>query len=188
MAMFACLAMAFRAMLVSRRQRRAKMYITASIDPGKSGAIAIDDGKRPAHVYDMPMMVEGKRHMPNGAALAEILREHGVNRVVIEWVVPMGSKDGRARGIKSTGDFLYGAGVLYGVAAAIGAEVVFVSPAKWKRAQDLIGKTKEASRSLAVRKFPKLASMLKRVKDEGRAEALLILDWFHRTMPAPALP
>ncbi len=44
----------------------------------------------------------------------------------------------------------------------------------------LAGKTKEDSRALAIQLFPALAEELKRVKDEGRAESLLIAEYGRR--------
>jgi len=50
-----------------------------------------------------------------------------------------------------------------------------VHPATWKKAQGLVGTDKNYSRLIAQQRFP-LAD-LERVKDHGRAEALLIADW-----------
>ena len=155
------------------------------IDPGISGAIALIDTQTKRHeVHDIPIMVLGsKRKAPNPYALGELLTQLKPDVVGIEYVVPIGKKQTengtfRHTGMASTGDFMYGAGVLYGVAGALGAKVEFVMPAVWKRFFHLIGKSKEASRSLAIRKFPKLSSSLARKKDDGRAEALLMALWY----------
>jgi crossover junction endodeoxyribonuclease RuvC len=139
----------------------------------------------------MPIMEIGKRKTPNPYALDELLEELRPEVVGIEWVVPMSQHRGRngvvhATGIASTGNFLYGAGVLFGVAGARGHQVEFVTPAQWKRHFNLLGKSKEASRSLALRLFPRLATYLKRKKDADRAEALLMAKWYVSRMHATA--
>ena len=62
-------------------------------------------------------------------------------------------------------------GIVLGVAAALGYPTHLVNPADWKKFFKL-GKEKELSRALATRLYPGVA--LDRVKDHGRAEALLI--------------
>lgn len=160
----------------------------AWFDPGMTGAIALIDTKtKHAEVHDMPIMSLYSRKTPNPYVLGELLEELKPDVVGIEWVVPMPRKRGPNgkiynTGMASTGDFMYGAGALFGLAAALKFETTFVTPAEWKRFFKLLGKTKEASRSLALRKFPKLSSMLKRKKDEGRAEALLMAHWYAQTV------
>lgn len=147
----------------------------ASIDPGVTGAVAlVNSASKEVEVFDLPTLVIGKRNTIDPYALGGIFNVHQPSIVVIEHVVPIGSKDGRKRGIKTTGDFMYGAGVLFGVAGGNGLEVDFVPPATWKRRLNLLGMSKEASRSLAIRTFPQAAHLLKRKKDKDRAEALLI--------------
>ena len=55
-----------------------------------------------------------------------------------------------------------------------------VTPPVWKRALGLSGKGKDASLALARELFPQVANQLKRVKDDGRAEALLLTVWQER--------
>lgn len=71
--------------------------------------------------------------------------------------------------------FGQGVGIWQGILATYGIPVVFVSPQVWKRSLQL-GKDKEKSLELARKVFP-LAS-LKRKKDHGRAEALLLMHWY----------
>lgn len=142
----------------------------AAIDPGISGAVAlVDTTTSEALVADLPTIALGKRNTINPYSLASVLREWAPNLLVIEHVA---TRPGQ--GVSSSGNFMYGAGVLFGVAGALGLEVDFVPPATWKRGLNLLGTSKEASRSLALRLFPALQSELKRKKDSDRAEALLI--------------
>ena len=52
--------------------------------------------------------------------------------------------------------------------------VEFTTPAQWKGKLGLLNSGKGASREKAVNLFPSTESYLARVKDDGRAEALLL--------------
>jgi crossover junction endodeoxyribonuclease RuvC len=53
--------------------------------------------------------------------------------------------------------------------------VQFLTPAQWRRAVSLkTGTGKDASRSEAICRWPDAAAFFGRVRDEGRAEAVLI--------------
>lgn len=47
----------------------------------------------------------------------------------------------------------------------------------WKRRLGLIGQDKDVGRLLAIQRFPSAAHLLRRKKDHGRADALLIALW-----------
>lgn len=49
-----------------------------------------------------------------------------------------------------------------------------IHPQAWKRQQGLIGSPKDASRLLAIEKFPHLRNQLRRKRDVGKADALWI--------------
>ena len=77
----------------------------------------------------------------------------------------------------------YNFGLWKGVLAAAGLEVSVVKPQAWKWAFGLAhkGSTKDESRAMASAIFPEVvkAGLLKRKKDHGRAEALLIAAYGH---------
>lgn len=142
----------------------------AAIDPGISGAVAfVNKATRQTSVHDLPVLTLGKRRTVDPYALGDLLSVHQPAIVVIEHVA---TRPGQ--GISSSGNFMYGAGVLFGVCGALGIETDFIPPAVWKRGLNLLGTSKEASRSLAIRLFPEMSASLKRKKDSDRAEALLI--------------
>lgn len=60
------------------------------------------------------------------------------------------------------------------IEAVIGRRVDLITPLSWKKMTGLIKQDKEASRALALKKWPELAPALSRVKDQNRAEAVLI--------------
>jgi len=64
-----------------------------------------------------------------------------------------------------------------GVLAALGIPVSMVHPQRWKKSTSLIGKEKDVARTVAIQRFPAAADQLKRKKDIGRADALLIAQW-----------
>ncbi|EIE27621.1 hypothetical protein COCSUDRAFT_52223 [Coccomyxa subellipsoidea C-169] len=68
-------------------------------------------------------------------------------------------------------------GVWHGALASQGFKVETVTSRAWKIDLQLNGKGKEGSRLLAIRLFPSAAELLKRKKDHGRAEAMLIAAW-----------
>lgn len=159
------------------------MRIDIGIDPGLSGAVAVlADGEGVA-VHDMPVReVDGKREV-DGMELAGLIRD--IRRIYpgadfaacIETVFAMGrGKDGAggAAAMQCLGD---ARGCARGVLEALGVPYTRAASTSWKRSFGLIGQGKDASRQAALRLFPGLAGELKRKKDDGRAEALLIAKW-----------
>lgn len=142
-------------------------------DPGLTGGIAILTDTD-AVVHDMPVSgkVSGKAgNEVNAHALAEIVRG-ALGEKTIAFVEKVSSMPGQ--GVASTYAFGEGAGVIRGVLGALGVQMEYVTPQRWKKAAGLIGTDKDQARTLAIRSFPSLADSLKRKKDIGRADALLI--------------
>ena len=82
------------------------------------------------------------------------------------------------QGVSSSFKFGRAYGAILGVLAAKGIETHLVSPVVWKRSYRLSGKDKNKSRARATMLYPACAKLLSRVKDDGRAEALLIARWY----------
>ncbi|KAL8200063.1 hypothetical protein R6Q57_011402 [Mikania cordata] len=152
------------------------------IDPDVSGALAVlkpYDLDASAQVYDSPnvkvLIGNRVRRRMDTKAIVELLQS--LNNVplgttaYIEQSLPY-PRDGK-QGWWS-GGFNYGLWI--GVLVASGVSVVPVSSMRWKQEYKLSGngKTKDDCRKLACSLFPSLSSSLKRKKDHGRAEALLI--------------
>ena len=144
----------------------------AGIDPGVSGAIGIiGEHGRFCAVHDMPTLptTTGRRQV-DFAALAAILREHGPAFVLVERVGPR-------PGEGAVGAFAFGHtfGGILGTLAALAVSHDVIQPASWKRRAGIPpGADKRASIATAVRLLPDAAPHLSRVKDDGRAEALLL--------------
>jgi crossover junction endodeoxyribonuclease RuvC len=144
------------------------------IDPGNTGAIALlDDDGGLIWVEDMPLMANGKKQQVNASALTEILLDWDlivdVNNTTA-YVEKVGAMPGQ--GVSSMFNFGMGYGVIQGVLAATGIPYYLVTPQKWKKAANLIGKEKDNARTLAQQLYPQAS--LSRKKDIGRADAILI--------------
>lgn len=158
------------------------------IDPDVSGAVAVlwGDDINAAEVFDVPnvqVMVGGKQRNRHDARsivnLINKVKAPSGSVAYIEQSIPF-PKDGK-QGWWGTG---FGFGVWIGILVASGFSVVPVPPQVWKRAMDLSLRTKDECRASAASIFPLLAPQLKRKKDHGRAEALLIAA-YGKGIPAP---
>jgi crossover junction endodeoxyribonuclease RuvC len=154
------------------------LSIVIGIDPGLSGAIAFIPRQGESWVEDMPVLTLSatgfvKRAL-NPHGLSRILRAHvssldldPVNPVVFIERVNAFPGQGVAS-MFSLGMSFWGA---FSVAATLAYETRLVEPKDWKRHFHL-AKDKDLARGMAQRLFPHID--LSRVKDHGRAEALLI--------------
>ncbi len=144
----------------------------AGIDPGLGGAIGIvnADGTFAA-VFDMPTLptTTGRRQV-DFAQLADIIREHAPAFTLVERV---GSRPGE--GAMGAFGFGHTFGGIVAVLATLGTPHDVIQPSTWKRRAGLPpGADKRASVGCAKRLLPDAAPYLTRVKDDGRAESLLL--------------
>ena len=161
--------------------------IYIGIDPGLTGAVAFipdADYSGEANVVDTPIMDVGShgkvRRKYNIAGMASLLQPYEHNKdsvlVVLESVHAMPSQ-----GVSSSFGFGEGLGLWKGIIAAYGLPVELPSPQRWKK--EIMadqGREKSAARFKAMQLFPKLADRFSRVKDDGRAEAILMAEWGRR--------
>lgn len=147
--------------------------IVAGIDPGKTGALAITYPDGAVQVWDVPRVrLKGKDvpawHDWQGSWSAAF-DFAGVDLVVIEDV---SARPGQ--GVTSMFTFGRSLGFAHALAVASGASVQMVTPSVWKGKLGLLNSSKEASREKATALYPKSVGLLDRVKDDGRAEAILL--------------
>ena len=146
--------------------------VFCGIDPGVSGAVGIvGESGQFVTVHDMPTVTAttGRRQI-DCAHLAAILRQHGPAFTLVERV---GSRPGEG----AVGAFAFGLtyGAILGILGGLALSHDVVQPASWKRRAGIPpGADKRASIATAGRLLPDAASHLTRIKDDGRAEALLI--------------
>ena len=153
--------------------------IVFGIDPGVSGALSIYEHKKLKEVIDMPTMSEGKKNKKqiNAAQLASEIKKR-VNRfddvaVVIEHVSAM-----PGQGVTSMFNFGQSFGVIKGICSALTLPIYFIRPVKWKKHFNLIGSSKDASRTKAIELFPNFSNEMTKKKDANKADAILIGRYF----------
>lgn len=155
-----------------------------AIDPGSNGAVAVIEDTY-SDVYSLP---EGPKEI---FKLFKTLVGGDDCQIVIEHVHAM-----KSQGTCSMFSFGKGYGIIQCCIAALDHTPTFISPQRWQRHYPTIleakanienknlrrkaGKTE--SLRLAREMFPDLADKLKRVKDDGRADALLIAKYFKDTL------
>lgn len=155
------------------------LRVTFGIDPGLSGAIAVLLDGEVGPILDMPAMSIGERSEVDAFALARFIRDvHTAHpgayvSACIERVRAMPA-EGRKQGAQSSMNFGDNYGKAKAVFEVLGIPLSRAEPASWKRLFGLIGEDKDASRILALRRFPSASQHLQRKKDNGRADALWI--------------
>ena len=155
------------------------------IDPGLSGAVAsaiIEPGSGAAigvEVHDLPVTdFVDQRKVPDPVGLYDLLRVLHPDLIVLEHVE---ARPGR--GSVSSWRFASGFGATLAACqlATDGPRVHLVRPSLWKSA---LGLSSDKADSLAAARsaFPSAADRLKRVKDDGRAEALLLIQYYRQVL------
>ena len=148
-----------------------------SIDPGLTGAIGLLDTATPGTVvvHDMPVVGDEVEV----AGLARLLRHLSPDEVVIERVGPM-PRDGSVQAFRFGGAYRVATTTI----SLLEIPARYVTPAAWKRHFGLPGgpEGKEASRGLALQRFPGCATEFKRKKDHNRAEAALLTLYYREKM------
>ena len=153
--------------------------IVFGIDPGVSGALSIYEHKKLKEVIDMPTMSEGKKNKKqiNAAQLAlEIKKRINGSKdaaVIIEHVSAM-----PGQGVTSMFNFGQSFGVVKGICSALTLPIYFIRPVKWKKHFNLIGSSKDASRTKATELFPNFSNEMAKKKDANKADAILIGRYF----------
>lgn len=139
------------------------------VDVGLTGGwAAVHDGKVTG-CGDMPVAGEASNKRASGVVLADLMVANHAQLVVIEQSWPRPENGSRSAFSMGTSY-----GIVLGVAAALGIPVETVAPQTWKRSFRLLGTDKGGSRGKALDLCPHLAFDLRRKKDHGRAEAVLI--------------
>lgn len=153
------------------------MSLIIGIDPGLDGAIALisaeDNGL--FAVEEMPTVTikvgTKMKRVVSAPALAELIRSWDLTMVEMAVVEKVGAMPGQ--GVTSMFGFGKSAGIVEGVLAGLGVPYTLVTPQAWgKRACK--GQGKDASRKRVMELYPSQAKLFSRVKDDGRAEAVLI--------------
>ena len=158
--------------------------IIIGIDPGIAGAICFFSEGDVIDVIDMPTMAEGKKNkrQVNGRQIfneiTSIKNKYSNKKigVVVEQVSAM-----PGQGVTSMFNFGQSFGVIKGICSAMELPIFYVRPVKWKKYFNLINSEKDASRTKAIEMFPKISHKLSKKKDNNKADAILIAQYFENT-------
>jgi crossover junction endodeoxyribonuclease RuvC len=144
------------------------------VDPGIHGGLAIvriEPGKPPVLVdaVDIPTIGYAAKERVDFQAVRNWIERHAPQYAGIERAQAM-PRQGASSGFK------YGraVGTLEAAIAACHVPLTIIEPTAWKKAHQLRGGEKEASRQRALQLFPSAHAFLARKKDHGRGEAALI--------------
>ena len=149
------------------------------IDPGLNGAIAVLQNNKVIEIHDVPVMTDGKKNKRqlNSAQLVKLLKDSFQDEantvVVVEQVNAM-----PGQGVTSMFNFGQTFGSIKGICAALNLPIFYVRPAKWKKHFNLINSEKDVSRTKVIEMFPKISNKLSRKKDNNKADAILIAQYF----------
>lgn len=150
--------------------------IVMSIDPGLSGAIAVFEGGALIEIIDMPthtLLRNGKdKRQISASALAGIFSQYKPAHVIVEKVSAM-----PGQGVTSMFSFGRSLGIIEGILAAYNLSATYVTPSVWTKGVGR-GQGKDASRARACQMYPSHEKSFARVKDDGRADAVLIGLWY----------
>jgi hypothetical protein len=131
-------------------------------------------------VHDLPVQRDKSLAWIDGKALRALIQAHeGPRRAIIERVSAMPKQ-----GVSSSFGFGVNFGSVLGVLQSLEIPIELATPAKWKREMGLSG-DKKASLHKARLLFPMCDLRLE--KHEGRAEALLLAQWYldRKGQPSP---
>lgn len=150
------------------------MALICAIDPGFTGAIAfLNTGTRALSVHDMPTAPSLKGRVELDLyGLCSLLDFHGSpDEPRISVLEQVAARPGQ--GAPATFRFGQGYGAIEMALVGNGWTRNYVTPTVWKKHFKL-SKDKGVSRALACQRFPQHADLFARVKDDGRAEAVLL--------------
>lgn len=149
------------------------MTTIAGIDPGKTGALAILYPDGSATAYRVPLIKLRGKEQPAWAAWFDLwsvsLQTVQPDLIVLESVA---ARPGQ--GVTSMFNFGQSLGFAKAIACSANCRVEHVTPSVWKGKLGLLKSDKNASREMARQLMPPLAPELKRVKDDGVADAALL--------------
>jgi crossover junction endodeoxyribonuclease RuvC len=167
------------------------MYDTfIGIDPGKSGAVAVINSVPEGNsidAFDVPV-VKGTKGAPSydTSAMVSILTKLIDGRQPYAMIESVHAMPGQ--GVTSMFNFGMGYGLWLGIVAALKIPYTLVSPVRWKKAMLTdVRQDKGVSRLRAKQLFPAQAELFDRVKDDGRAEAILMAEFGRRQLTAAAI-
>jgi len=149
---------------------------TLGIDVGLNGAIALVVDGELVSVVDMPTVTldrNGKaKRQVSVPELVQIVKDFDPTEAYTERVFAMAGQ-----GVTSVFSFGRSFGIIEGILAAYNIPATYVMPSVWTKGIGR-GLGKDASRARACELYPSHQKSFARVKDDGRADAVLIGAWY----------
>lgn len=167
------------------------LRITLGLDPGLRGCVAsLVDGEA-GPFTDMPVKEAGirtRRSKKPGSVPTKVQVWQIDAKELALWIRSLRSAHQGAHvqacleavgarpddGGTSAFQFGEGFGKVKAVLEVLNIPYTLVTPKKWKGAMGLLGADKDASRQLALKRFPSMAGALRLKKHDGRSDAMLI--------------
>lgn len=143
--------------------------IIAGIDPGATGAIVTLDNGSPIEWMMIPVLKDGAHTWVDGGELARFLSSPSPDTVRIEAVHSMPKQ-----GVASSFKFGKMSGGVETAMGCLGFPWATVTPQSWKKQFGLIGKGKDASRALAIQRWPDWDVLRAKAKGQAYADAAFI--------------
>ncbi len=156
--------------------------IYLGIDPGLDGAVAAINARgKLIRIDDAPTLTvkrgKGSKRVYLEGRMVAILQQYSAKEVSMVALENVHAMPGQ--GVTSMFSMGIGFGLWRGILAALGLPVTHVAPTSWKRDMGIpTGADKGASIVCALQLFP--GADLRRKKDHGRADALLIAEYARR--------
>lgn len=152
--------------------------IIIGIDPGLDGAIAIREDEK-ISLFDTPTLEirngKKKKRLCDTQGMVHILKPY-IDKDTHVGLEKIHSMPGQ--GVASMFSMGEGFGIWKGLIAMAGFKLTLVTPQAWKKKMmHGMGKEKDAARVRAIELFPNMYMELKRKKDHGRADALLLSEY-----------
>lgn len=152
--------------------------IFIGVDPGLGGALAVmaADGTV-LSIQDQPVLElqrrEKKRPVADVVGMAYLIQNQGPPATWVLEEPPVQPLFSRASNYQQG----WNTALWVGLLTMAGESFVRVSPLTWKAKMLPRVKGKAASRQYAMQRWPTVADQLRRVKDDGRADALLLAEY-----------
>jgi crossover junction endodeoxyribonuclease RuvC len=151
------------------------------IDPGLDGAAAmISDAGAVLSVFDTPTLLVGK----GGKRDYDLRTMRAWLGAFSPWDCDVAIEHQQAfpgQGVTSMFSLGRGYGLWLGLLAGLGMSYSPISPVRWRKAMlDGMPKGKDTGRLRAMQLFPQAS--LSRKRDHGRADALLLAEYFRRVV------
>lgn len=152
--------------------------IIIGIDPGLDGAIAIREDEK-IFLFDTPTLEirngKKKKRLCDTQGMVHIFKPY-IGKDVHVGLEKIHSMPGQ--GVASMFSMGEGFGTWKGLIAMAGFKLTLITPQAWKKKMmHGMGKEKDAARVRAIELFPNMYMELKRKKDHGRADALLLSEY-----------